>query len=44
MEMRKAYDTFLQSEVSADLAGKSGGLSHTVTNALIVVKKSVSLQ
>lgn len=23
--MRKAYDTFLQSEVSADLAGKSGG-------------------
>lgn len=24
--MRKAYDTFLQSEVSADLAGKSGGL------------------
>ncbi|WP_312102591.1 hypothetical protein [Pygmaiobacter massiliensis] len=26
MEVRKAYDTFLQSEVSADLAAKSGGL------------------
>ena len=24
--MRKAYDTFLQSEVSADLAAQSGGL------------------
>ena len=26
MKMRKAYDTFLQSEVSADLAAKSGGV------------------